>query len=446
VSPFIFQSRRRLPPAAYIALGFCLLILTGTLLLWLPACSRGGRLGIVDALFTATSAACVTGLTVVETGSHFTPVGKTVILLLIQAGGLGILSLTSLFALMARRDLGLGQRFALSEDLRTGGIRGLGGLVLGVAGFALIVEAVGALLLHLVAGEALGAGYHRLFAAVFHAISAFCNAGFSLYPDSLGHFHAAAGPLLVVAALVMVGGIGFLLSFELLGRLRGGRRRLSLQARVVLSGSLLLWVGGTLLFLWTERAGALAGHGPGERLLLAFFQAVTCRTAGFDVFPQTLLSPAGSFTSILLMFVGAAPGSTGGGVKVSTLILVVLLLWSYFRGRSRVDLAGRSVPEGVLREALAVLSAGLFLVLGGTLGILLLEPVAVTVAAFEVVSAFGTVGLSTGLSAQLGAAAKLLLVLIMFCGRVGLLTVALGVAGGWRERHYRLPEEALMVG
>jgi len=146
------------------------------------------------------------------------------------------------------------------------------------------------------------------------------------------------------------------------------------------------------------------------------------------------------------MFIGAAPGSTGGGVKVSTVSLLVLLLWNYFRGRSRLDLAGRTVPEGVLREALAVLSAGLFLVVGGTLGILLLAPVAVPVAAFEVVSAFGTVGLSTGLSAQLGAAGKLLLVLIMYCGRVGLLTVALGVAGGWRDRHYTLPEEPVMVG
>ncbi len=446
MSSFIFPARRRLPPAALIGLGFCLLILTGALLLALPACSHGPRLGLVDALFTATSAACVTGLTVVDTGSHFTPLGKTVILLLFQAGGLGILSVTSLFALMARRDLGLGQRFALREDLRTGGIRGLRGLVLGVVGFALAVEAVGALLLHLLGGAALGAGYHRLFAAVFHAISAFCNAGFSLYPDSLARFHGAPAPLLVIAALIMVGGIGFLLSFELLGRLRGGGRRFSLQARVVIAGSLLLWLGGTLLFLWTERTGALAGRGSGERLLVAFFQSVTCRTAGFDVFPQSSLSPAGTFTSILLMFVGAAPGSTGGGVKVSTMILVVLLLWGYFRGRSRVDLAGRSVPEGVLREALAVLSAGLVLVLGGTLGILLLEPVTVSVAAFEVVSAFGTVGLSTGLSGELGAAAKLLLVLVMFCGRVGLLTVALGVAGGWRERHYRLPEEALMVG
>lgn len=446
MSPFVLHSRQRLSPSAIVALGFILLIGVGALLLWLPACTKDGRTGFVDALFTATSAACVTGLTVVDTGSHFSPLGKTVILLLIQAGGLGILTLTSLAALMARRDLGLGQRFALSVDLRTGGIRGLRGLVLGVIGFTLAVEAMGALLLHLTAGDRLGAGYHRVFAAGFHAVSAFCNAGFSLYPNNLAYFHGAPGPLLVVAGLVMIGGIGFLLSFELLGRVRGGRRRLSLQGRIVLAGSLLLWSVGALLFLWTERDGVFAGQSAGQRLLGAFFQSVTCRTAGFDIFPQILLSPAGTLVSLLLMFIGAAPGSTGGGVKVSTVSLLVLLLWSYFRGRSRVDLAGRTVPEGVLREALAVLSAGLFLVVGGTLGILLLAPVAVPVAAFEVVSAFGTVGLSTGLSAQLGAAGKLLLVLIMFCGRVGLLTVALGVAGGWRDRHYRLPEEAVMVG
>jgi len=446
VSPFVLHSRQRLSPGAIVALGFCLLIGLGALLLWLPACAKDGHTSFVDALFTATSAACVTGLTVVDTGSHFSPLGKTIILLLIQAGGLGILTLTSLAALMARRDLGLGQRFSLSADLRTGGIRGLRGLVLGVLGFTLAVEGIGAVLLHLTADERLGAGYHRVFAAGFHAVSAFCNAGFSLYRDNLARFGDAPGPLLVVAGLIMVGGIGFLLSFELLGRLRGGRRRLSVQGRLVLTGSLLLWAAGALLLLWTERAGVLTGQGPGQRLLGAFFQSVSCRTAGFDIFPQILLSPAGTLICILLMFIGAAPGSTGGGVKVSTVSLLVLLLWNYFRGRSRLDLAGRTVPEGVLREALAVLSAGLFLVVGGTLGILLLAPVAVPVAAFEVVSAFGTVGLSTGLSAQLGAAGKLLLVLIMYCGRVGLLTVALGVAGGWRDRHYTLPEEPVMVG
>ena len=195
---------------------------------------------------------------------------------------------------------------------------------------------------------------------------------------------------------------------------------------------------------WESRR--LAGLPPGRQWLMACFQSVTCRTAGFDVFAQNLLSPAGTLASLLLMFIGAAPGSTGGGVKVSTIILVLLLLRGYFRGRMRVDLAGRTVPDPVLREALAVLSAGLVLVVAGTLGVLLLERVALDRAAFEVVSAFGTVGLSMGLSAELGVPGKLLLVVIMFCGRVGLLTVALSLAGGWRERHFQLPPESPMVG
>lgn len=444
----ILHSRRRLSPPAVVAAGFVILIALGTVLLSLPFCSHQGRLGFVDAMFTATSAACVTGLTVVDTGSHFSSAGKMILLLLFQIGGLGILTVSSLFALMARRDLGLGHRFTLSEDLRSGGIHGLRRLLLRVVAFALALEILGAVLLYFSAGPGLGLGRHRVFAALFHAVSAFCNAGFSLYSDSLARFMAQPLALLVVSWLVMLGGLGFLLCFELVGRVRHrrDRLRLSIQARIVLAGSAVLWVGGTLLFLWTERAGVLASQAAGRQLLMAFFQSVTCRTAGFDVFAQELLSPAGTLGSLLLMFIGAAPGSTGGGVKVSTVILVLLLLRGYFRGNTRVDLAGRTVPDTVLREALAVLSAGLVLVVAGTLLILLLEPVSLDRAAFEVVSAFGTVGLSVGLSAELGAAGKLLLVIIMFCGRVGLLTVALGLAGGWRDRHYQLPPEAPMVG
>ena len=448
MSPLVLHSRRRLTPPAAVALGFLALIAAGTLLLSLPFCSWHGHLGLVDALFTATSAACVTGLTVVDTGSHFSPAGKLVLLLLFQIGGLGILTVSSVFALLARRDLGMGHRFTLSEDLRTGGIHGLRRLLLGVVSFTLLIEGLGALLLHLSAGPGLGAGRHRAFAAVFHSVSAFCNAGFSLYPDSLARFLERPLALLSVALLVMLGGLGFLLSFEILGRLRRRprRRHFSVQGRIVLVGSLVLWLGGTLLFVWTERNGALAQQSPGRQLLMAFFQSVTCRTAGFDVFAQGLLSPAGTLGSLLLMFIGAAPGSTGGGVKVSTVILVLLLLRGYFAGRIRVDVAGRSIPDTVLREALAVMSAGLVMVVLGTLLILLTAHVALDRAAFEVVSAFGTVGLGVGLSAELGPAGKLLLVVIMFCGRVGLLTVALGLAGGWRERHFQLPPEAPMVG
>ncbi len=404
----------------------------------------------MDAFFTATSAACVTGLTVVDTGTRFSVFGRSVLLLLFQVGGLGILIVTSFFALLMHRDMGLGTRFTLGIDLRSGGIRGMRKLLLGVISFSLLIEAIGALLLHLGAGAALGTGAERGFAAVFHAVSAFCNAGFSLHGTSMGAYAHQPVALLVICALVMVGGLGFLLCFELLGHLRKHRpRRLSVQARIVLAGSVLLWAGGTLFFLWTERDGVLAGRQWNQRLLFAFFQSVTCRTAGFDIFPISELSPVGGLGSILLMFVGAAPGSTGGGVKVSTLVMIFLLLAAYFRGRKRVDLAGRSIPDSVLRESLAVLSAGLILVLGGTVLLMLLDPVAagdLQRSAFEVVSAFATVGLSSGLTAELGPAGKLVLASLMFTGRVGLLTIALALSGGLRERHYRLPDEGVMVG
>lgn len=447
----ILKPRHGFSPGAAVALGFLLLVLMGTLLLATPFAVEGPRLALIDALFTGTSAACVTGLTVVDTGSRFTTFGECVLMFLFQVGGLGILTVSSLLALLMRRDLGLGERFALSEDLRTGAIRGLRGLLLRVAAFTLTLELLGAIVLYGTAGPQLGVGGRRVFAAVFHAVSAFCNAGFSLRSDSLATYIHNPAAVLGVAGLIMAGGLGFLLSFELLGYLRPGRarRRLSLQGRIVLAGSALLWLGGTLLFLWTERQGVLIGRAWDERLLLAFFQSVTCRTAGFELFPPADLSAAGSLGSMLLMFVGAAPGSTGGGVKVSTLVLILLLLTSYFRGRGRVDLAGRSVPDEVLREALAVLSAGLLLVVGGTLALLLLDGAAsgrLQHAAFETVSAFATVGLSTGLSAELSVPGKLLISVLMFTGRVGLLTLALAVSGGRREARHRLPEEGVMVG
>ncbi len=446
----ILQPGRRLSPGAAVALGFLALVIAGAFLLATPLATQGPRLALIDALFTATSAACVTGLTVVDTGARFSVFGRTVLLLLFQIGGLGILIVTSFFALLMRRDLGLGERFTLWKDLRGGGIRGMRKLLLGVVAFSLLIEAVGALLLHLSAGPIMGVGPERGFSAVFHAVSAFCNAGFSLHTESMGAYATRPAALLVVCALVMLGGLGFLLCFELIGRLRGRRpRRLSLQARIVLAGSALLWLGGTLLFLWSERNGALAGRGWDQRLLIAFFQSVTCRTAGFDLFPVGELSPVGGLTSLLLMFVGAAPGSTGGGVKVSTLVMVLLLLAGYFRGREHVELAGRRIPDSVLRESLAVLSAGLVLVLGGTLILMLVDPVAgadLQRSAFEVVSAFATVGLSSGLSGELGPTGKLILALLMFTGRVGLLTLALAVSGGLRKRRFRLPDEGVMVG
>ncbi|MCP4545866.1 MAG: hypothetical protein GY835_05290 [bacterium] len=447
-------TRKGVPPAVFVVLGFLSLILLGAFLLMLPAATRGVELGFVDALFTSVSATCVTGLTVVETGSVFTSFGLGVLFLLFQIGGLGILTVTSFFALLLSRDLGTRERLAISENFGTSGFRGLRGLILRLVSFTFVIEALGALLLHLTAGPQLGADSARLGSAVFHAVSAFCNAGFSLYPDSLTGFIPQPAALFTVAGLIMIGGLGFLLCFELLGRtrligvrrLRGKRRRLSLQGRLVLIASLVLWIVGTLMFLYAEWNGALAEHTGGEKLLMAFFQSVTSRTAGFEIFPQTELSPAGTFGTTLLMFIGAAPGSTGGGIKVVTIVLTILLLHSFFRGRTRVDLAGRTIPETVIREALAVISAALFLVFGAIMALLLVEGTPLAATIFEAVSAFATVGLSTGLSAELGDFGKLMLALLMFCGRVGLLTVALGVSGGLSERKYRLPEEGVMIG
>ncbi|MBN2172219.1 MAG: hypothetical protein JW819_12940 [Candidatus Krumholzibacteriota bacterium] len=443
-------ARRRVSPAVGVLAGFISLILLGGLLLLLPAAHAPGRsLGVVDALFTATSAVCVTGLTVVDTGAAFSRFGQGVLLALFQAGGLGILTVTSFFALLMFRDLSVREALALRENYRTGVLRGLGGLLGRVVGLTFAVEAAGALLIWLTAGPRPGAGAGAPFSAVFHAVSAFCNAGFALRADSLAAWRG--GGVVVVAALIMLGGLGFLVLFEigphLHARLARRRpRRLSLQARLVLGASLLLWVGGAVLIHGVERGGALAGLPAARAWLVAAFHAVTPRTAGFAMLPVGELAPASFLVTLLLMFIGGAPGSTAGGVKVTTVALVLLLLAAYLRGHDRVELAGRRVGNEVLRLALAVLGGGLLVVTLGTLALLLIAPVALDRAVFEVVSAFGTVGLSTGLSAELGAGGKLLLALLMFLGRVGPLTVVLAVGGAPRVRPWGLPAESVAVG
>jgi len=443
-------ARRRVPPAVSVLAGFLGVILVGSLLLLLPAAHAPGRtLGVVDALFTATSAVCVTGLTVVDTGTAFSRFGQGSLLALFQIGGLGILTVTSFFALLMFRDLSVREALAVRDNYRTGGLRGLGGLLGRVVGVTLAVEAAGALLLWMLAGPRPGAGAGAPFSAVFHSVSAFCNAGFALSADSLAAWRG--GAVLVVAALIMLGGLGFLVLFEvgtsLRARLTRRRpRRPSLQARLVIATSLILWIGGAVVIHAAERSGTLADVPAPRAWLAAVFHAVTPRTAGFAMLPAGEMAPATFLVTMLLMFIGGAPGSTAGGVKVTTAALVLLLLGAYLRGRDRVEMAGRRVGGEVLRLALAVLGASLVLVAFGTLVLLLIAPVSLHRAAFEVVSAFGTVGLSTGLSAELGAGGKLLLALLMFLGRVGPLTVVLAVGGAPRERSWRPPAESVAVG
>ena len=444
--------RPRLPqlsPAHQVALSFLLLIAVGTGLLLTPAATPPGQpLSLVDALFTATSAACVTGLVVRDTGTGFTPFGQGVILALIQLGGLGIMTLSlAVFTLGGR--LSLGKLSLVEQTLAGTGDVEVRALLRLVFLSTLAIEAAGALLLWAAWAGPLGAA-GALWPALFHAVSAFCNAGFALWGDSLTRFAGSAATQLVVMALVVAGGLGFLVLHDLATR---GRRRLGLHAKLALAVSGLLALGGMILLLALERGTSFAPLSPSERLLAAGFQSVSARTAGFNTVDVALLSPASLWLLMGLMLVGGSPGSCAGGIKTTTAAIVAATTRARLLGRQHVNLFYRTLPPRLVQTAFALTTLALVSIALGLFALLVLEGEAVRTGrisvldlAFETVSALGTVGLSTGTTTELGGASRLVVSLLMFAARVGPLTLAAVVVGdaapgGWRHR-----EEKVMVG
>jgi trk system potassium uptake protein TrkH len=435
---------------------FAGLIAAGTLgFLLLPGLWIGDGVGFVDALFMATSAVCVTGLSVLDVSSRMTFWGQLWLLLLIQLGGLGILTLAALAA------AALGRRFSLEvEDavsgpaalLPAGGARAL---VRSVVAVTLSVEAVGALALWLVWREDLGpAG--ALWPAVFHAVSAFCNAGFSTFGESLMGDPHDLPVLAVVAVLVVAGGIGFLVIEDLRARLRGQRRRVTLHTRLVLATSGVLILGAAPLYLFFEWDHTLAPLSLPERIGNAVFMAITPRTAGFNSVDYHAISNPSLVLTLALMWIGGSPGSTAGGVKTTTAALLALGLLARLRGRRDVSLADRSVPEATLQRAVG-LAVGAMLVLFSFVFLLLwseleregaeLDRGRFVHLVFEAQSALGTVGLSMGVTSELTPVGRVLIVVLMFLGRVGPLAVLEAMARRARRRAlYRLAREDVLVG
>ena len=421
--------RRWRRPEALIPIAFLAAILVGTGLLLLPGMDRGGAVGPLEALFTATSAVCVTGLVVVDTGTDLTRLGQAVVLLLIQAGGLGIASF-SILALAVRRPVALGEEAVLREAFTPIAHWSVARVLLGVVTVTLTLEAIGFVVLL----PSLGT-----WSALFHSVSATCNAGFSLYRNSL----QSQGPAVVVPVLVLLvlGGLGFVTIAELLAapfRSRGSRR-VSLHTRIVLLASAVLLVLGTLLVMLAE--GGRPGH--------AFFLSASARTAGFDTIPVETLSSASLLSLIFLMFVGGSPGSTAGGIKTTTLAVVGLLMQSILRGRDRITVFGRQVPRAILRRSFAVLICSLIVVAVAIFALTLIEEgrgLQFLPIAFEVVSAFGTVGLSAGLTTDLTPASHVCLCLVMFVGRVGSLSFFVLLVREGPDSAVRYPEEEVLVG
>lgn len=435
-----------------VALVFLTIILVGAGLLSLPVASRDGQsAGFLSALFTATSATCVTGLVLHDTFTQWSGFGQVVIISLIQIGGLGFMSVATLFVFLLRRKVGLKQKMVMAQALSLNDMGDAVRIQKWVIFGSLSVEALGALVLMARFAPEYGMGT-ALKWGVFHSISAFCNAGFDIFGclspgSSLAVFASDPVVLLTLGALVVIGGLGFLVWQELALLLRG--ERLSVYSRLVLTMSGALLVVGTLAFALTEwdNPGTLGNLSVGDKWLNAFFQSVTTRTAGFAAVDQAMLSDAGKGVSIVLMLIGGSSGSTAGGVKTVTMVVLILFLWARARGKSNVSVFRRSIPMERILDAMTIVMVLVMLAVFGAVFICATSPVGFTDGLFEAVSALATVGITAGATTKLSLAAKLLIIVYMYFGRVGILTISLGFLMGDRaQERFRYAQTDLMIG
>ncbi|WP_369069150.1 TrkH family potassium uptake protein [Kineococcus terrestris] len=436
-------------PGRAVVLGFASAAAVGTGLLSLPlATTAGERAPLTDALFTAVSAVCVTGLVTVDTGTYWSVAGQVTILVLIQTGGLGFMTLASLLALLVSRRLGLRARLLAQTETKTLSAGDVRRVVWRIVAFSLACEAVLALVLTLRFATAYAFGWRRAaWYGVFHAISAFNNAGFGLHADNLVRYASDALVCLPIAAAVIVGGLGFPVVFELARSWRRPRSW-SVLTRVTVVVTVALLVLGTLAYALFERTNpdTLGGEQPGGALLTAFFSSAMARTAGFNSLDIAALRPETLFATDVLMFIGGGSAGTAGGIKVTTFGVLAYVLWAEVRGDTDVEVGRRRVPATNQRQALAVALLGVGLVTSSTLALLVVSHEDFGDVLFEAVSAFATVGLSTGITADLPEPAHLVLVALMFLGRVGPLSLASALALRERGRRHRLPEERTIVG
>ncbi|MFW5924868.1 MAG: TrkH family potassium uptake protein [Myxococcota bacterium] len=450
-------------PARMTALSFGLTGLFGALLLNLPPALRDpADASFVDSLFTAISAVCVTGLVVHPTAQTYTPFGQAVILCLFQVGGLGIMGLSAAFATLAGRRLRLRSSVMIAEMVDARSLASLRRTLKGIVGYTLAIELVGAVLLYLMflsypattlgpesTGLAAGAG-SRVWAAVFHSVSAFCNAGFTVFHGGALAFAGSWPVSLTLMVLIVLGGLGFPVLRELgvRAQVRLARRRverMSLHSRVVLwtSGSLI--GAGALAILALEWSGVMAPLPWDDRFLTALFQSTT-RTAGFNTLPIDAMAAPTLMLLCMLMFIGASPGSTGGGVKTTTLAVLFATFRAELFGRRTARLGDRSVGEAVARRAMGVFFLSVVIVSFLLLVLLIAEPHDPLALAFEAFSAFATTGLSTGITPHLSTPGKLLITFTMFIGRIGPLTLAIALAARQRRQAFHLPEERVTIG
>jgi trk system potassium uptake protein TrkH len=443
-------------PARTVIIGFALVIFTGTILLMFPAASTGEHLGFVNALFTSTSAVCVTGLTVVDTGSALSPFGQSILLILIQLGGLGIMTMSTLFLMIAGKRPGLAGQIVVQDTFTHSRDRHISSILKDVVVFTCTIEALGVLIMFFCFLPEYGA-QKALFFSIFHSVSAFCNAGFSLFSNSFVGYQKNWVLNLVLCVLIVSGGIGILVLSELKRSFSLKHRfwaRLSLHSKLALSTTGILIFSGTFFIIIMEWHNTLLTLPVPSRFLAAFFQSITCRTAGFNTLSTGNLANETLFFIIILMFIGASPGSCGGGIKTTSFATLVVLGMSRFRGHERPQLFNRTISNASVSKAISVIMLSIVVVCAGTMLLLMTEVGNVAhpqsrgkflELLFEAVSAFGTVGLSTGVTSQLSLMGKIILSGVMFVGRLGPLVIGMALSREVVSRYY-YAEETIMVG
>ncbi len=443
-----------LRPSQTLALSFLGIISVGTFLLVFPAATVDGKgANFGDALFTITSAACVVGLNVVDVGSYFSQFGQAVILCTIQVGGLGIMVLSAVFAILIGTQLHTRRQVGLWEILDVSTSNGLKALIKAVAAGTFIAELLGALFLFFSWGIEFPSFGDRVWWSVFHSISAFCNAGFGLLPDSLMVFVGNSWVCCIIMVLITLGGIGFFVMADMtnpavwkIKQPRAVWNRLHIQSRVVILATILLDVVGMLMFLFFEYNGVLLDLSIFDKIIAALFQSISLRTAGFNVVSMGTLSSATVLFSLIWMFIGASPGSTGGGIKTTTLAVALMSVRSMLTGRDQVELMGRRIPAVIVNRSLSIILISASVIAFVLLLLLATQSISFERLFFEAVSAFGTVGLTMDSTYKLNQQGRFFIIALMYMGRIGPLTLALAIGERMRPKGYQFAEGRLAVG
>ena len=451
IKPFF---SRHLTPERIFILGFAAYILLGALLLWLPFSATKGHLTFVDALFSSTSAVCVTGLASIDIGKDLSFAGQVITIFLFQVGGLGIITFSTVFFVLMGRGISFrGRDIVQSTFLHTPRLDFLV-ILKSVLWFTLFFESLGVLLLWVRFSQDFPFD-HAFYQAIYHSISAFNNCGYSLFSDSLVRYQGDPIVNLTVMGLIVIGGIGFIVQYEVFAKIRGAQKKLSVHTKIVLITTAFLILSGAVIFYLVEKNHIIKGLPLQNQILASFFQSVVPRTAGFNTVDIGLLANETILLMIILMFIGASPGSTGGGVKTTSTAILFLLMWNRLKGNEEVNVFKRTIPKEIISRTIAIIFASAFsvsvitsiLLLAASANLPPLESRHLFVEyLFETVSAFGTVGLSMNLTPKLNDIQKIAIIIMMFAGRVGPLTLAFSFSRTSLRRSLTYAEEGVMVG